>query len=221
MYEFLVFASNLVVGLTLFIAMLSLVAYPKVDIALKLLCIYFIVGASTEVLSFIDAANNEANTYLLHYYSFFECLVMIRIFGFLYHEVKMKLNLNIVLYPALLSIVLSSAFIQSTQSYNSLTGAIVSAIILALSIYYFFMILDKEKEIKFASIKKWSITFIFLYHVTLFIFTIFGNFLITLQSETALIIWAVRISIIFLVKVGLAYQIIRVFLTRKQEKAFT
>lgn len=210
MFELFDTFSNITIGLTITTGVISFFLYPFVDKRLKLLCLYFMMAGIIEIYIF-SLPKGKNNLYLYHIYTFFEFLLLVKTFHFVFYKKKVQFNMNIILYPVLIMFMLNSLFVQKIDSYNSYSNILASLIILAFCVFYFYLILDGTKgNIKTESAIKWIITAVFLYHITMIIFNLFSNFLIEYSESNSYIeIWFFRVLILLGLRLIFLFQISR------------
>lgn len=124
--------------------LLVLFRYRQLPAKIRSIGFYLLLSLTTEAVSRWLFHKHENNLYLLHYYTFFEFLAWSYFF---YHLFKSKdwMPTSLPWWIAMVSILIiaNSIFLEPTTGFNSNAKTLVQVILIAYTIYYFFISFGK------------------------------------------------------------------------------
>jgi len=211
MLEFFQGIAATITGLSLLIAVVVLVIYPRLNYALKVIGIYAVIGACSDLLMLSFNYVSKNNIFLFHAYSVLEFFFLTIFFFQIFRDLGKNQNEKYFLAVGLVLMILNSLFLQPLDVFNSYSLTFVSLVAIAYCITFFLLSLDKANaSIEFKTIK-WLIITIFLYHCVSIIVLLFGNKIQTLPIELNRIIWTSRAIILLVIKLMVCFQFFRLF----------
>ncbi|MBP7644259.1 MAG: hypothetical protein KA767_13030 [Saprospiraceae bacterium] len=189
------------------IAVISIINYKKFDISLKFLTIYFVVAFIFEAVSLYLARNGINNLFLFHIYAIIEFSLLVVFFSNLIYSQQAKKRIYVFMVTGILFLIADSLFIQGITVFNSYGLFFVSATVLAMSILFFKMLLDKGEFGLSYERHKWIIFGIFITHAVSIIILFFSNAISGFEKSNQYILWILRSVLIIVAKllIGLAY----------------
>lgn len=208
--------ANFTVLLSTLLAIAILLKFKSLSHPLKIVGIYVIASASIDLVSTALYEIRESNLKFLHLFTLIEIILIGKLFQVLYISLKRRINMYYLLLPIILFIILNSAFIQPLHIYNSYSAALASISIIAMSIYFFYLILDFKAPNYDFIVVKWFIYTIFIYHSVSLIIMFLSNVINTLSKESQSFVWTFRILVILATKVILVLCFTKLFLSQRK-----
>ena len=218
MIEIFLAVSDYMMYFSLLLALISLMFCWKFDKVIKYFAVYLIVGGCIEYLAFDFSERFGTNLFLLHIYTILEFILLSAFFKVVFDQLGSKFSTLKITIVIVLLCILNSIFIQPIEGFNSYASTLVGLIIIAYSIYTFYLLLEKN-EINFRNIK-WLVGGILIYQMTSFIVLASANFLQETTEGSDAILWLIRAIVIFITKIVFGYVILKEILKPKDSLQF-
>lgn len=190
--------SSYVMYFSILLALVSLVFYWKFDKALKYFASFLILSGATEYLASEFTKRLGYNLFLLHLYTILEFIVLSAFFKVVFDQLGAKFSMVKITVVVVLLCIVNSIFIQPIEGFNSYATTLVGLILIAYSVYTFYLLLEKG-SVDFSSIK-WLVGGVLIYQMTSLIILASANILIHTSAGSDIILWIIRAVIILITK---------------------
>lgn len=188
---------------------------------MRKLAIYFLVSCIVECAStLIGIVLHQNNLYFFHFFAAFEIFTLAHFFFDFYEKLLVKAQRNWFIYPLFALVVGNSIFLQPIYTFNSYALTLVSVTVIGMSIYSFYIMLDKDNFFPYQKELKWLITSFFLLHCSSLMVLLFSNKILELSKEAQLMIWIARSSLILSIKLVQFYQTYKIYSKIKTSGGF-
>lgn len=165
------------------IALLCLLCYFKGNKALKILTVFYTVGICAEMLGYAWAVRYRTNLSLLHVYRLMEFIMLVCLFYHILHKTKYAKWIPWYLGFGIILITSNSIWLQPLGSINSYASTFVSISVIGLSIIYFAYRLHNPVQNPVERTVQICISTLFCLHSYELLYMLYGNNLLSLQSE--------------------------------------
>jgi hypothetical protein len=198
----------LISGVAVFSSVLGCIVYPKTNIANKYFIIFLVFGTAIELLSSSWAEEGRNNLIFFHINTLIEFILLTIFFVSIYDRDKQYL-LKWILPIGIFFILFNSLFIQKIDTYNTISLTTVSLYLIGCCLYYFYLAIGHRVEIYQNTFTKYAVFSIFSLHIVSLMVLFFGNFLLNVKGTFVNMIWTIRALIIFVVKLLILIQLIK------------
>jgi hypothetical protein len=203
--------------LAVIIACFFLLGYKKSDKMMRKLAIYFLVSCMVECGStVVGTAYHQNNLYFFHFFAAFEIFILAHFFFDFYEKLLVKIQRNWFVYLLLILVVGNSIFLQPIDTFNSYALTLVSVAIIGMSMYSFYLMLDKDNFFPYQKELKWLIISFFLLHCSTLMILLFSNKILEFSQDVQIIIWITRSTLILIIKLVQCYQSYKIYLKIKE-----
>lgn len=210
MAEFYSFISYGIIGIAIFITLLLLVQVKKLIPSFKIVTYYLMLSTVTEVCALVTAKVYHVNNLIFfHIFAPLELILLGWFFFDFYKKYEIKLSFAKVVSPFIGLLILNSLFLQPYTTYNSYALTLVGLLVIAMSLYAFYLMLEEDREIPLLFEIKWFMISFFIMHCSSLMVLFFSNMILSLSKEQQLIIWVIRAFITLIVKLLQLYISIR------------
>ena len=196
--------------ISLLIATITLSRINRLSRYLKYFGYWLISGAVIELASTTLAHFSFNNLFFFHVNSLLEFVILTCFFDSLFSEIGIK-GVKKIIYPGILLILINSIFFQSISVFNSYALVGVSIYLMTISLVYFKKLADLEVTLDEKMLRVIFVGAVFVTQACNLIPSIFGNYLITIDSNVQALIWVLRACIMLVVKIILVYVLMSVF----------
>lgn len=204
------FISYGIIGVAVFVSLLLLVQIKKLTYPFKLITYYLVLSAITEVCALVMAKVYHVNNLIFfHIFAPLELILLGWFFFDFYKKQGKDLPFAIIISPFVGLLILNSLFIQPYYTFNSYALTLVGVLVIIMSLYAFYLMLEEDREIPLLFEIKWFMISFFIMHCSSLMVLFFSNMIMSLSKDQQLIIWIIRALIILIVKILQLYVSIR------------
>lgn len=207
LYSFICYGA---IGLAVFIVILLFTQFSKLSPTFKIVTYYLALSAVTEVCALVTAKLYQVNN--LFYFHIFAPLELILLGWFFFDFYKKQgkdLPFTIIISPFVGLLILNSLFLQPYYTFNSYGLTLVGVLVIIMSLYAFYLMLEEDREIPLLFEIKWFMISFFIMHCSSLMVLFFSNMIMSLSKDQQLLIWIIRALIILIVKILQLYVSIR------------
>ena len=192
------------------IALLILFRYKQIDKNMKSISQYLVISAIIEVISFVvGKCFHQNNLIFFHIFAPVEFFLLSQFFFGFYKKNDVKLPFSIIKIAFLSLLLINSFFIQPWNTYNSYGLTAVSIAVILMSLFAFYLMLEKDLKMPFLFEIKWLMISFFLLHCSSLIVVFFSNKILVLEHTQQLTVWRVRAFFMLITKLLQLYLINR------------
>lgn len=160
-----------------------------------------------EVISKIMADEGVENLFLFHVNAILEYSLLVLFFDSLLKSSGYR-GIYFMLFPGILAILINTLFIQKIDMFNSYSLTMISLATVLICIYYFILLSDMVLSLDKKIFQAIVVGSIFVIHSSSLVPLLFGNFLVTMEHNTQVIVWILRACIILVVKIIMIYALL-------------
>jgi len=198
-------------SMTIVLAIVSIIYMKKMNGALMLVGIYLISESFIEIGGYFSTKLFGINIYLLHINVLFEFVFLGLIFFKLFLSFNRKIPIYWILFIGVPLIILNTLFLQPWNTFNTNSYTVVSGLIIAACIYYFYLSLE-NKPSEYNTLINRVVAYLLIMHCTSIIIVLFSNLILEIPSMTTKkLFWRTRGAIQLIAKSMLLYALIRYY----------
>lgn len=212
MNEILSLLSIFVLVLSLTNSFIAILKYKVLNELAKIIGVYIIVSAITELLSWTAASYNINNLFFFHFFAIFEFIILTYFFQGFFKLMKSKVSLvPFFITICTLGLVANSLFFQTIDKFNSYSLTFVSACMITYSLYAFKLMIDGSSEMRKYNDLKWIIISVFIMHTVSVLVVFFSNAISGFSADSQMMVWTFRAVLILISKLILLYVFIQFY----------
>ncbi|MBK8623027.1 MAG: hypothetical protein IPN79_15055 [Saprospiraceae bacterium] len=117
-------------------------------------------------------------------------------------------GVKFILWPGVVAICFNSIFVQQPDTFNSYSMTLISLGTIVLGVYYFIRLSDIEMSLDKKLLRMFMVGSVLITHSSNMIPVLFGNYLLTVDTNTQMIVWILRACIILVVKIVIFYTLL-------------
>lgn len=208
MNEYLRILVQLILSISVLSSVLGMYLYPKMNVANKYFVVYIITSTIIEFLSMSFANIGINNLVFFHISVILDFIILTHFFSHALGMAGEKIT-RYALVCGILIFLFNSLWVQTIYTYNSINLTISGIYLISCCLLYFYHTIDHQEENKQHSFTQYAVYSIFILQFISIMVLFFGNTLLSMEKDKQFIIWNVRASLIFLVKVVILFQLVQ------------
>jgi hypothetical protein len=210
MNEYLSILVQLILFVSVLSSMLGMFLYQKMNVPNKYFVVYILTSTIIEFLAKSFAEMGINNLVFFHISVLLDFTILTLFFSHTFGIAAEKVA-KWILAPVILLFLFNSLFVQTMYTYNSINLTLSGIYLLGCCLYYFYHTIDHQEDNIEITFTKYAVYSIFVIQSISIIVLFFGNTLLEMDAQKQSIIWNVRASIIFVVKIVILVEFIKIF----------
>ncbi len=196
-----------VLGVSIILSGLVILKFKELNGYLKYYGIWILIGTFIELSSHVLVNFHIPNLFLFHLNALFEFVLLVFFFNVLFTDIGDK-GVKFILWPGVVAICFNSIFVQQPDTFNSYSMTLISLGTIVLGVYYFIRLSDIEMSLDKKLLRMFMVGSVLITHSSNMIPVLFGNYLLTVDTNTQMIVWILRACIILVVKIVIFYTLL-------------
>lgn len=192
--------------ISLLVSFMILLDFKKLPLLFRIFGLFFIGSSSIDLINHSFALAGLNNLLFVHLFTVIEFCTMTLFFKEVSKMHNSSLNFQLLLWPGLILIILNSLFIQGLDMFSSYSASMVAAMVIVLSIRFFYHTMDVEENDLLSLSKKVVGLLLVYYSISLVVIT-FSNEMLNIPSEWQNMVWFMRgiVLMVFRLMIGLFF----------------